>query len=295
MSDLLRIQNLEKHYDGFDLGGVSLSVPAGSVVGFIGSNGAGKTTTIKAVLGLIRPDGGSITIFGEEVTGAPEQRLAQLKQRIGVVFDTCSFPEELTVETVGKLMAQCYKNWDAGAFRTFARTFQLPPDKPVKELSRGMGMKLSLACALAHNPDLLVLDEATAGLDPMAREEALDTLRLFMNDEHRGILMSSHITSDLEKIADYIVCIDEGRIVFSVEKDVITDLAGVAQCRAAEFDAVVDSGFFAPGALHYERSTYGTSVLVPDRQEFAARFPSIALDRADIESYMSLMLKGDVR
>ncbi len=295
MSDLLRIQNLEKHYDDFDLEGVSLSVPTGSVVGFVGSNGAGKTTTIKAVLGLIRPDGGSVTLFGEEVSNAPEKRLAQLKQRIGVVFDTCSFPEELTVDMVGKLMDQCYKNWNPGAFHTFARAFKLPLDKTVKELSRGMGMKLSLACALAHNPDLLVLDEATAGLDPMAREEALDTLRLFMNDEHRGILMSSHITSDLEKIADYIVCIDEGRIVFSVEKDVITDLAGVAQCRAAEFDAVVDSGFFAPGALHYERSTYGTSVLVPDRQEFAARFPSIALDRADIESYMSLMLKGDAR
>ena len=295
MSDLLRIQNLEKHYDGFDLDGVSLSVPAGSVVGFIGSNGAGKTTTIKAILGLIRPDGGSISLFGEEVTGAPERRLAQLKQRIGVVFDTCSFPEELTVDTVSKLMAQSYKDWNPGAFRTFAHAFQLPQDKTVKDLSRGMGMKLSLACALAHNPDLLVLDEATAGLDPMAREEALDTLRLYMGCESRGILMSSHITSDLEKIADYIVCIDAGRIVFSVEKDVITDLAGVAQCRAAEFDAIVDSGFFPRGGMHYERNTYGITVLVPDRQSFAARFPQIVLERADIETYMSLMLKGEVR
>ena len=198
MSDLLRIQNLEKHYDGFDLEGVSLSVPAGSVVGFIGSNGAGKTTTIKAILGLIRPDGGSISLFGEEITGAPEKRLAQLKQRIGVVFDTCSFPEELTVATVSKLMAQSYKDWNPGAFRAFAHAFQLPEDKTVKDLSRGMGMKQSLACALAHNPDLLVLDAATAGLDPMAREEALDSLRLYMNNEHRGILLSSHITRDLE-------------------------------------------------------------------------------------------------
>ena len=165
----------------------------------------------------------------------------------------------------------------------------------MKDLSRGMGMKLSLACALAHNPDLLVLDEATAGLDPMAREEALDTLRLYMGCESRGILMSSHITSDLEKIADYIVCIDAGRIVFSVEKDVITDLAGVAQCRAAEFDAIVDSGFFPRGGMHYERNTYGITVLVPDRQSFAARFPQIVLERADIETYMSLMLKGEVR
>ena len=165
MSDLLRIRNLEKHYEGFDLQNVNIDVPAGSVVGFVGSNGAGKTTTIKATLGLVRPDGGSIAIFGEEVTGAPSKRLAELKQRIGVVFDTCSFPDELSVETVGKLMAQCYRSWNATAFHTFAKAFELPLDKTVKDLSRGMGMKLSLICALSHNPDLLVLDEATAGRD----------------------------------------------------------------------------------------------------------------------------------
>ncbi len=295
MSDLLRIRNLEKHYEGFDLQNVNIDVPAGSVVGFVGSNGAGKTTTIKATLGLVRPDGGSIALFGEEVTGAPSERLAELKQRIGVVFDTCSFPDELSVETVGKLMAQCYRSWNSAAFHTFAKAFELPLDKTVKDLSRGMGMKLSLICALSHNPDLLVLDEATAGLDPLAREQALDALRLFMNEPKHAIFMSSHITSDLEKIADYIVCIDGGRIVFAVEKDAITDFAGVAQCRAAEFDAVVDSGFFAPGTLHFERSAYGTAVLVPDRLAFAARFPQIVLDRADIDAYMSLMLKGDVR
>ena len=295
MSDLLRIRNLEKHYEGFDLQNVNIDVPAGSVVGFVGSNGAGKTTTIKATLGLVRPDGGSIAIFGEEVTGAPSKRLAELKQRIGVVFDTCSFPDELSVETVGKLMAQCYRSWNATAFHTFAKAFELPLDKTVKDLSRGMGMKLSLICALSHNPDLLVLDEATAGLDPLAREQALDALRLFMNEPKHAIFMSSHITSDLEKIADYIVCIDGGRIVFAVEKDAITDFSGVAQCRAAEFDDIVDSGFFAPGTLHFERSAYGTAVLVPDRLAFAARFPKIVLDRADIDAYMSLMLKGDVR
>ena len=169
MSDLLRIRNLEKHYEGFDLQNVNIDVPAGSVVGFVGSNGAGKTTTIKATLGLVRPDGGSIALFGEEVTGAPSKRLAELKQRIGVVFDTCSFPDELSVETVGKLMAQCYRSWNSAAFHTFAKAFELPLDKTVKDLSRGMGMKLSLICALSHNPDLLVLDEATAGLDPLAR------------------------------------------------------------------------------------------------------------------------------
>ncbi len=295
MNDLLRITGLKKHYKDFTLDGVDLAVPAGSVIGFIGSNGAGKTTTIKAILGLIRPDEGSIELFGEDMTHAPASRLAAAKQRIGVVFDTCSFPEEITVENAGKLMASCYKAWNAPAFRTFARAFELPENKTVKELSRGMSMKLSLACALAHNPDLLILDEATAGLDPMAREQALDTLRLFMNGDNRGILMSSHITSDLEKIADYIVCIDEGQIKFALEKDAITDLAGIAQCRAAEFDELAESGFFARGEMHFERNTYGTTVLAPDRMAFSARFPHIAIDRADIDAYMSLMLKGETR
>ena len=294
MSDLLNIRNLEKHYDGFDLAGVSLSVPAGSVVGFIGSNGAGKTTTIKSILGLINPDGGQIALFGEETLGTPPKRLAQLKQRIGVVFDTCSFPEELTIEAVGKLMAASYRAWDDAAFHARVKESELPLDKTVKDLSRGMSMKLSLACALSHGADLLILDEATAGLDPLARDEALETLRGFMSDDYHGILMSSHITSDLEKIADYIVCIDEGRIVFSIEKDAIVGQAGVAQCRAAEFAAIADSGLFAPGRLRYLRSTYGTSVLVPDRFAFAESFPQVVVEHADIDSYMSLMLKGEV-
>ncbi|RNL49069.1 ABC transporter ATP-binding protein [Paraeggerthella hongkongensis] len=293
MNDLLNIRNLSKHYDGFNLQDVALRVPSGSVVGFVGSNGAGKTTTIKSILGLNRPDSGQIALFGEEIIGAPSKRLAELKQRIGVVFDTCSFPEELTVEAVGKLMSVSYRAWDAAGFRERIEQFALPSNKTVKDLSRGMSMKLSLACALSHDADLLILDEATAGLDPMARDEALDTLRAFMTDERHGILMSSHITSDLEKIADYIVCIDEGRIVFSIEKDAIVHQAGIAQCRASEFAAIADSGLYAPGCLRYIRNAYGTSVLVPDRFVFAENFRGIAMERADIDAYMSLMLKGE--
>lgn len=295
MNDLLRIHNLVKHYDGFDLAVTDLDVPADSVVGFVGSNGAGKTTTVKTALGLVRPDGGTVTLFGEKITETTGRRFAELRQNIGVVFDTCSFPEEVTVETTGRIMASCYRNWNPPAFDTLKRAFSLPGDKTVKELSRGMSMKLSLACALAHNPDLLILDEATAGLDPLAREETLDMLRMYMNEEGHGILMSSHITSDLEKIADYIVCIDEGSIIFSVEKDAITDLAGIAQCRAAEFDAVADSGFFPVGTMHYGRNSYCTSVLVPDRPAFSRHFPDITVDRASIDDYMSLMLKGEIR
>ncbi|OUO85802.1 ABC transporter [Gordonibacter urolithinfaciens] len=294
--DLLRICSLSKHYEGFDLKDVDLAVPAGSVVGFIGSNGAGKTTTIKSVLGLVFPDAGSIELFGQNVgEHASVKTVKQAKQRVGVVFDTCSFPEEMTLEGVGKLMSYSYDAWSSADFEQRLAQFGLPMGKRVSDLSRGMSMKLSLACALAHDPDLLILDEATAGLDPIARDEALDFLHDYMRDGRRGILMSSHITSDLEKIADYIVCIDAGRIVFSIEKDAITDVAGVAHCRAAEFDRIAESGFFAPGELRSIRHPYGIDVLAPDRFTFAVRFRDIALDKADIDSYMALMLKGEIR
>ena len=293
--NLLEIRDLAKRYDDFELAGVSLAVPAGSVVGFIGENGAGKTTTIKALLGLIRPDAGSIALFGEETVGAPDARLAQLKQDIGVVFDTCALPEELPVRTVGRIMRSAYRTWDDDLFAHYLRALSLPADKTVKDLSRGMGMKLSLACALAHRPRLLVLDEATAGLDPIAREEALDLLRAFVaeGDGDRGILMSSHITSDLEKIADYIVCIEHGRVAFSIEKDLITDQAGIAQCRSAEFAALAESGLFAPGTVRFEHHAYGVAALVPDRFAFAEHFPHVAVERASIDAYMNLMLKGE--
>lgn len=296
MNDLLRIRSLSKHYDGFDLRNVDLTVPAGSVVGFIGSNGAGKTTTIKAILGLIYPDAGSIELLGQNVgEHAGSKAIKDAKQRTGVVFDTCSFPEEMTVASVGKLMSYSYDSWSPADFEQRLAQFQLPKSKTVKDLSRGMSMKLSLACALAHDPDLLILDEATAGLDPLAREEALDILRGYMHDERHGILMSSHITSDLEKIADYIVCIDAGRIVFAVEKDTITDLAGIAHCRATDYERIAESGFFAPGELRSMRHPYGIDVLAPDRFAFAENFKNIAVDKADIDVYMGMMLKGEVR
>ena len=294
MNDLLRIRSLSKHYDGFDLRNVDLTVPAGSVVGFIGSNGAGKTTTIKAILGLIYPDAGSIELLGQNVgEHAGSKAIKDAKQRTGVVFDTCSFPEEMTVASVGKLMSYSYDSWSPADFEQRLAQFQLPKSKTVKDLSRGMSMKLSLACALAHDPDLLILDEATAGLDPLAREEALDILRGYMRDERHGILMSSHITSDLEKIADYIVCIDAGRIVFAVEKDTITDLAGIA--RTAARPTTSASPRKASSPRRAACATYGIDVLAPDRFAFAENFKNIAVDKADIDVYMGMMLKGEVR
>ena len=299
MDYLIRVEDLEKRYGDFALQDVSLAVEPGSVVGFVGSNGAGKTTTLKAILGLIVPEGGVIELLGEPVAGpgarARAQVLDAVKARIGVVFDTCAFPATCRVADVGAIGRAAYPTWSRHRFEELCEAFGLAPKKQVKELSRGMGMKLTLAFALAHDPELLVLDEATAGLDPLARDEVLDILRGFMASGDRGILMSTHITSDLEKIADEVVCIDAGHPVFSLPKDVICDEAGVARCRAGELEEVLGSGALAPGAARVLRHDYGVDVLVPDRFAFARAFPQVPVDKASIEDYMTLMLKGEAR
>ena len=295
---LIEARGVTKHYDGFTLNDVSLAVEPGQIVGFIGQNGAGKSTTIKALLGLISMDGGEARILGVpacELKGAS----SRIKEEVGVVFDTVSVPPHLTVAEVGRLMACAYTTWDAAAFERYLGCFKLEGAKAVKGLSRGMGMKLSLACALAHSPRVLILDEATAGLDPMARDEVLDMLREFVavedaagNPQH-AILMSSHITSDLDKIADTVVCIDDGRIVFACDKDEICDLMGVARCRAAEVEQVLTSAQ-APMEVRVLHHDYGVDLLVPDRFEFMRAFPQIPCDRVSIDDYMALVLKGTV-
>lgn len=293
---LLEVSGLTKTYGEFKLDGVNLAVEPGSIVGLVGTNGAGKTTLIKALLGLVKPDGGQAKLFGRPMweNGNPRaiaQEAAQVKERVGVVFDGVSFPGELRVRDVARVMPAAYRAWDATLFGSYLERFGLDGRKRVKELSRGMGMKLMLACALSHAADLLILDEATAGLDPMAREEILGILRNFMvGGEGRGILLATHITSDLEHIADYVVCLDAGRLAFSLEKDAISDMAGIARCRAAEFEQVLDAGGFE--GARFVRNSLNIDVLVPDCRAFARVFPHIALDKADIESYMSLTLKG---
>ncbi len=299
MDDVLKVEGLVKRYGEFVLDGVSLRVPAGCVTGFIGGNGAGKTTTIKSVLGIVMPDAGKIELLGKPVDARRDAELARAKARIGVVFDTCPFSWEARVADVAKIGAFAFPAWDALKFAQLTRDFGLDAKKQVRKLSRGMGMKLQLAFALAHDPDLLILDEVTAGLDPIARGEVLDILRAFMCDEaagaRRGILMSSHITSDLERIADYVVCIDAGREVFSCETADITDAAGIAQVRAADSERIVESGVFERGSLRALRGDYATTLLVPDRAELKRAFPDVACERASIDDYMMLMLKGEVR
>lgn len=292
---LIKASGLTKHYDGFSLQGVTFAVAEGEVVGFVGKNGAGKSTTIKALLGLIKLDGGAGSVLGHDSATLSHPEGARIKEQVGVVFDTISMPGHLKVSEVARVYECAFATWDQRAFQSYLGRFELPADKAVKDLSRGMGMKLSLACALSHGARLLILDEATAGLDPMARDEVLDLLREFVAGPGRAVLMSSHITSDLDKIADRVVCIDAGRIVFDRYKDEICDQMGVARCRVADFEAIAASGIIPDHELVYLRHDYGIDVLVPDRFAFAENFPQIPCDRMTIDDYLALTLKGGVR
>ena len=293
---LIEAHGLTKHYQDFSLQGVDLTVDEGEIVGFVGQNGAGKSTTIKALLGLTALDGGTARILGTDVNDlAHGSTGACIKEQIGVVFDTVSMPGHLRVADVGRVHARAFDQWNQHLFDQLVREFGLGPNKQVKDLSRGMGMKLSLACALSHGARLLVLDEATAGLDPMARDEILDRLRAFVETPGHAVLMSSHITSDLEKIADRVLCIEGGRIVFDLAKDEITDEMGIARCRVAEFEAVAASGIIPERELRYRKHDYGIDLLIPDRFAFARQFPNIPVDHMTIDDYMTLTLKGGVR
>lgn len=261
MQNLLELKGASRRVsDRFSLRDVSLSVEPGQIVGFVGANGAGKTTTIRAALGLIKLDAGEVRLLGQKCSaGASNELQRNARSRIGLVLDACPFPSTLKVAEIERAVGSAYPTWSHETFRGLIDRFSLEPKAKVKALSRGMGMKLQLACALSHKAELLILDEATAGLDPMAREELLDELLSFVADGQHGVLFSSHITSDLERAADRVVCIDNGAIVFDLLREDITDLAGIAHCtqaQAAELLACVDGARAA-------RHTYSVDVLVP--------------------------------
>ena len=275
--------------DRFSLGDVTLTVEPGQIVGFAGANGAGKTTTIRAALGLIKLDAGEVRLLGQRCdANAPDELQRRMRSRIGLVLDTCPFPSTLKVTEVEALVSPAYPTWSHDAFTGLIDRFGLELKAKVKDLSRGMGMKLQLTCALSHKAELLILDEATAGLDPMAREELLDELLAFVADGQRSVLFSSHITSDLERAADRVVCIDNGSIVFDLPREDITDRAGIAHCtqaQAAELMACVEGA-------RATRHAYSVDVLVPNRREALEAFPEIPCDRISIDDYLRLTLKG---
>ncbi len=279
MNNAIEVRGLCKDYGDFRLEHVDLTVPGGTILGLIGENGAGKSTVIRCLLGLVRPDGGEISLLGR----APEEA----KEDIGVVLDESSFHEVLRAPQVGKIFAGLYAAWDPALYEHYLAKFGLPRDKKIKEFSRGMKMKLGIAVALSHRPKLLLLDEATGGLDPVVRNEILDEFLDFIQEEDHAVLISSHITSDLEKVADYITFIHAGKIVFSKTKDDILEQYGVVKCEKARA-AALDGAHI----LGRRDSKFDAELLVDNRPEVARLYPGILTEQATIDDIMTFFAKG---
>lgn len=283
MDNILEVRNLTKQYADFTLDHVSFSIPKGTIMGLIGENGAGKSTTINAILDLIHKDDGTVTFWGQELSSAK-----QLKEDIGVVFDGINFYETLTAAKVGKISQTAYKQWDDRLYREYLNRFQLPTDKEIKTFSKGMKMKLCIAVALSHRPKLLILDEATSGLDPVMRDDILDVFLEFVQDEEHSIMISSHITTDLEKVADTITFIHQGKVLFCKAKDELLYHYGIIRCGAAIFDEIDKSEILA-----YRKEDYQWNVLVADKEKARQRYKNAVVDDAAIDDILLLYVKGE--
>ncbi|AJS58479.1 ABC transporter ATP-binding protein [Paenibacillus sp. IHBB 10380] len=286
MNYCLEVKSLSKTYPGsnFSLDNVSFSIPQGSIMGFVGENGAGKTTTISSILNVVKRDSGMIKIFGEEMT---EER-TDILNNIGVVFDAINFPEALTANRLAAVFNDIYQKWDGDLFRNLIRRLQVPAHIKIKDLSRGMTMKLAVAVALSHGAKLLLLDEATSGLDPVVREEMLDLFLEFVENEEHSILMSSHITSDLEKIADYITFIHNGKIILTEQKDLLLYKYGIARCKVEQFQNLDKLEYLA-----YRKRGLQIDVLISNKGSFAKKHHEIIVDDVTIDEIMLLLVKGD--
>ena len=278
MENVIEINGLSKKYQKFTLDNVTLNVPMGSVMGFIGANGAGKSTTIKAILGLYKRDGGEVKVFGED----SEKMSNETREKIGVVFDTMPFPKNLTVTMLDKVLSGIYKTWDSEKFFAYITRFELPLKKKLSGFSRGMEMRLSIAAALSHNPSLLVLDEPTGGLDPVMRSEILDIFLEFMQDETHSILISTHITSDLEHIADYICFINKGKIVFTEERNEMLEKYRIMKCTEEDLQQVDKKDI-----IGMRKGRFCSEVLTLN----ADKYPGMVADAPTIEEIMVYYVK----
>lgn len=284
MENLLELEGVRKDYPSFTLRDVGFSVPSGSIMGLIGENGAGKTTLIRLILNELRRDGGRIRIFGKD--NLLDE--VAVKEQIGVVFDESCFYGEFRARDIGAVLKRVFKTWDGPLFRRYLGEFSLPEDKRIKDYSKGMKMKLNFAAALAHRPRLLILDEATSGLDPVMRSDILDLLLDFIQDENRSVLFSSHITSDLERVADYVTFLHEGGLVFSRPKDELEERLGILRCGASRFGDLDRSEF-----LRVRRGACECAALVPDRAAARRRHPDLVVDAPTLDEIMLFYVKGE--
>lgn len=286
MSDYsLKVENLSKKYDDFLLDKVSFYVPKGNIVGLIGENGAGKSTTINTMLDIIERDSGDVYILNSEKNKISNS----IREKIGVVFDGNNFPEDLTPQKLNNVLKAIYTNWEEKKFSEFIEKFNLPKNKKIKNFSRGMKMKLSISVALSHKAELLILDEATSGLDPIVRDDILDILLDFVQDEKNSILISSHITSDLEKVADYIVFIHKGKVIFEETKDNLIYNYGIMKCKTKEFDSVEKEDI-----IRFRKMDYGYEILIKNKNEMERKHPNFVMDNIKIEDIMLMYVKGEM-
>lgn len=286
MNDILTLKKVNKRYDktNFSLKDISFSVPEGSILGFIGENGAGKSTTMNCILNVIGKDSGDIEIFGKKMS----DENTDIRESIGVVYDSNNFPGHLTAVKLADIFGKIYKEWNNAVFEEYLKRFALPESQKIKTYSRGMSMKLAIAAALSHNPRLLILDEATSGLDPIMRDEILDVLLEFVKQENHSILLSSHITSDLEKIADYIVFIHNGEIILNKTKDELIYEYGVIRCSESDYLSISQDDI-----LSYIKKDYQIDVLISDRKLMEKKYKNLIIDSVSLDEIMLLLVKGE--
>lgn len=285
MNNILEIKNLSKTYKGFTLDNISFSLPRGYIMGLIGPNGAGKSTTIKLIMNLVRKDSGIIKVF--DLDNLKYEK--QIKQRIGFVYDANYFYEDLTVTAMKNIICRFYKDWDDETFNRYINEFNLPGSKKIKQLSKGMKMKYSLAIALSHNAEFIIMDEPTSGLDPVFRSEMLDILYSIIQDENKAILFSTHITTDLEKIADYITFLNSGKIVFSDTKDNILGSYGIVKGDKNLLKPDIRKKF-----IGIRENSFGFEGLTNNSSEIKKLFKDkVIIEKATLDDIMVYTVKGD--
>ncbi len=288
MENILELQQVQKTYpkSDFTLNSLSFALPYGAILGFVGENGAGKTTTIGCILNTVRKDGGTIELFGKQMQDTD----TDIREKIGVVYDGDNFPGYYTPRQLDKVMAGLYTQWDHALFQKYLEDFHLPMKQKIKYFSRGMTMKLAIAAALSHHPQLLILDEATSGLDPVMRDEMLDVFLTFVQEENHSILLSSHITSDLEKVADYIAFIHHGRLIMTVSKDELIYQYAVMRCRENQFLSLDPADIIA-----FRKRDYQIDVLVADGKAAKRKYKDVVIDHVSLDEIMLLLVKGEQR
>jgi len=286
MENILELQQICKSFpkSNFILDKLSFSLPYGAILGFVGENGAGKTTTIGCILNTVRKDSGMVKLFGKEMRDID----TDIREKIGVVYDGDNFPGFWTAKQLSQVMEGIYTQWDNALFQKYLEDFHLPVKQKIKNYSRGMTMKLAIAVALSHHPQLLILDEATSGLDPIMRDEMLDVFLEFVQEESHSILLSSHITSDLEKVADYITFIHNGKLIMTASKNDLVYNYAVMRCKESQFLALDPDDIIA-----YRKRDFQIDVLVNNGKEAQRKYKGSVVDHVSVDEIMLLLVKGE--